>query len=109
MNGEWNSSDHPRDGEGKFTEKENASTDDSDNSNDTTFSRTISLSSTEWAIYFQQLAKLKIKYGENALTSGEIPPIEIEDKIIVSYGTFEQPKVVGIIKKKPSYLFDEEN
>ena len=73
------------------------------------FSKTVSLSPLEWALYYESLAMFKRKYGENALKSGDIPPIEIGDKIIVSYGTFEKPRVVGIITRKTSYIFEEDD
>lgn len=83
------------------------STSDADDGLD--FTREVSLTSLEWRLYYDKLAAFKRQYGESALQSGDIPPIEIGDKILVSYGTFENPRVVGIITRKRSYVFEEDD
>lgn len=77
---EWNESKHPRDEKGRFS-----------NTNST------SLTKVEWRLYYKKLSDLKIKYGEQYMNDGRIPPILIEDKLVISKGTFENPKVTEIL------------
>lgn len=75
---EWDESKHPRDENGQFTFGAN-------------------LSKVEWRLYYKKLADMKIKYGADDMNNGEIPPILIEDKLVISEGTFENPKITEIL------------
>ena len=56
----------------------------------------------------QKLADLKTKYGSDYMDDGQIPPILVEDKIVISIGTFETPKVVDIITVDSNLLNEGE-
>ena len=76
----WDESEHPRDSDGKFSDG-NGST----------------LSKAEWRLYYNKLSSLKVKRGAEYMNIGGIPTIRIDDKLIMSSGTFEKPKVDVII------------
>lgn len=93
---EWNEREHPRDEKGQFSNKNSTS-----------------LTKVEWRLYYKKLSDLKIKYGEQYMKDGRIPPILIEDKLVISTGTFEKPKVLKIIKPTEddwfNYIFGKAN
>lgn len=74
----WDESKHSRDEKGQFTSNTN-------------------LSKVEWRLYYKKLAEMKTKYGADVMKNGQIPPILIEEKLVISEGTFENPKVTEIL------------
>lgn len=76
----WDETKNPRDSDGRFSDGNGSS-----------------LSKTEWRLYYKKLSALKVKRGAEYMNSGGIPTIRIDDKLIISSGTFENPKVDVII------------
>ena len=67
------------------------------------------ISSVEWRIYFKKLGELKSKYGAEYMNDGEIPPIKIDNKILLSSGTFEKPVVYEVLEIHEELLYTEDD
>lgn len=103
----WDESKHPRDDDGKFTDGLNALIMHSQGK--IKKRRAFSLSKMEWRIYYKKLAELKAKYGAEYMNDDEIPPIKIDNKILLSSGTFENPTVYEVIEVHGDMFYAEDN
>ena len=56
------------------------------------------LSDEEYILYFRLLGSLKTKYGADYYEGDDYPILKVNNKIILSSGTFEEPKLEDVIE-----------
>ncbi len=94
---EWNEEDHPRDDSGRFSSKGEPPR--------ILIGHDISLSKREWAIWYQAIGDIQL--GSKVPILNGCKCISVDNKIVLTGGTYERPFVKAVYEFDTSEEADE--